>query len=51
MPRKKVTKSPADMTTDEALDHLFPKPLAEALRDAVADDETEENPTESDDSN
>ena len=40
MPRKK--KHPQDMTTDEAVDHLFPGELADALRDEVADEPDEE---------
>ena len=39
----KKRKRPDEMTTDEALEHLFPKPLADALRDAVSDKDDEEN--------
>jgi hypothetical protein len=35
MPKK--SKHPNDMTTREALDHLFPKPLRDALEEAVVD--------------
>ena len=45
-PRKK-RKAPDEMTTDEALEHLFPKPLADALRDVVSEqNEGEDEPTD-----
>lgn len=46
MPKK---KRPDEMTTDEAVEHLFPKPLSDALRDAVTEkdeDESEESTDE-----
>jgi hypothetical protein len=45
MPRH-PKKKPDDMTTDEALDHLFPKPLRDALEEAVTDvdDPTPDSP-------
>ncbi len=44
MPRKK--KRPEDMDTNELVDHLFPPQVAEALRDAVAQKDTEEESTD-----
>lgn len=43
-PLPKSKKKPDEMTTDEAVEHLFPKPLSDALRDAVTekDEEIEE---------
>jgi len=47
---KEPKKKPDEMTTDEALSHLFPKPLSDALRDAVAEKpEPEENSDEATD--
>lgn len=45
MPRKQKQR-PDEMTTREAIDHLFPKPLREALEDAVTDvdDPTPDSP-------
>lgn len=44
MPKSK--KKPDEMTTREAVDHLFPKPLRDALEDAVTDvdDPTPDSP-------
>jgi len=45
----KRKKRPEDMTTDEALDHVFPPEVADALREQVAEKEPE-IPTADDDS-
>jgi hypothetical protein len=42
LPKK---KKPDEMTTREALEHLFPKPLRDALDDAVSDVTDVDDPT------
>jgi hypothetical protein len=49
VPPEKPEKKPDDMTTDELLDHVFPKEVADALRDAVTE-KPEQIPTDEDDS-
>ncbi len=41
MPRRK-RKEPRDMTTDELVDHLFHPDAAEALRDVIAEHDTDD---------
>jgi len=48
MPPKK-RKKPEDMTTNEAVDHLFHPDMAEALRDEIAEHDTEDEPIEDED--
>ena len=48
----KRKKRPDEMTTDEALDHVFPPEVADALREQVAEkpENDSEIPTDDDDS-